>query len=380
VSNELPARIVTLAAVILLQAASSRAQTDDPVFAQWRFSPEPLGSRPAGLGGAFVAVADDVKAAAANPAGIALLPAREANASSLRSWAGLGGGWRRRLRFAVYGWDAGAQTLSRLPRSQAEGGPRLTPLEGAGGRTSSLTEFGAAVATTPVRGLHIGVSGAWTRMRWRGDGAAAAADSPASLASSRVRWSAGMLLDLLRGRWRPLSSLRLGLSIQPGIDWDLHGGDVAGGASFALRRPTVAAVGLAWRPAPHWLVSVEADQIRYREVVSALRRNVGARADGFALSDRVEPHAGIEFAAPLSCGCGNIRLRAGVRGRSPGRLHYSGNDPERREAFPGEPWRAAASLGVSFVGEYLDRAVRLDLDSADLFDGPRLTVGATFRF
>jgi hypothetical protein len=39
-----------------------------------------------------------------------------------------------------------------------------------------------------------------------------------------------------------------------------------------------------------------------------------------------------------------------------------------------------ATLGASFVGEYFGRAIRLDVDSADLARGPHLSVGASVRF
>ena len=360
------------AAILAVQAGAAFAQTDDPAFGRWRFTPEPLGARPAGLGGAFVAVADDGRAAVANPAGIALVPSWEAVTSSLRTWAGLAGGWRG-LRLAAYGWGAGAQGIP-IPGGAAGAA--------AGRLTSTVTELGLAAGLSPLPRLSVGVAASWTEMHLRSEFLADAAEA-ASLAGepSPVRWTAGMLVDLTaRGR-SPISSLRLGVAVQPGFDWSVD--RTAPGAAprvVAIRRPTVASVGLAWRPAARWLLSGETDLIRHREVVRTLRRNVGQAADGMELPDRVEPHLGVEFATHLSCGCGNVRLRAGVRGRSPGLLHYTGTDPSRARAFPGEPWRAVATLGGSFVGEYFGRALRLDLDSTDLLDGPRLSAGVSMRF
>src|SRR5262245_15743965 len=67
--------------------SSAPAQTPDPLFAGWSFAPEGVGSRPAGLGGAFVALADDTKAAYVNPAGLTLVPLTEVGLSSGDRWA-----------------------------------------------------------------------------------------------------------------------------------------------------------------------------------------------------------------------------------------------------------------------------------------------------
>src|SRR5262245_8394718 len=98
----MPLRVLAgLALAAVLGAAPLLAQTDDPVFGSWRWAPQPPGSRPAGMGSAYVAVADGVKAASVNPAGLALVPAWEFNASSLRTWTGVARGGLA-LRAALY--------------------------------------------------------------------------------------------------------------------------------------------------------------------------------------------------------------------------------------------------------------------------------------
>src|SRR5262245_50636268 len=80
-------RGVPTAVLSLVIASSAAAQIPDPIFAGYRFAPRDVGSRPAGLGGAFVAVADDTKAAFVNPAGLTLIPITEVALSTGERWA-----------------------------------------------------------------------------------------------------------------------------------------------------------------------------------------------------------------------------------------------------------------------------------------------------
>src|SRR5262245_17121633 len=69
-------RLSGLALALCLLAAStgaSLAVTDEEIFRDFRFNLSNPGARSLGLGGAFIAVADDATAALANPAGLMLL-------------------------------------------------------------------------------------------------------------------------------------------------------------------------------------------------------------------------------------------------------------------------------------------------------------------
>ena len=84
-------RAVGLAIVLAAFAAPpARAQTSDIVFGGWSWRSRDAGSRPAGLGGAYVAVADSIRTAGINPAGIALIPKAELAAGTANLWAGIG--------------------------------------------------------------------------------------------------------------------------------------------------------------------------------------------------------------------------------------------------------------------------------------------------
>jgi hypothetical protein len=339
-------------------ASRAAAQTPDPSFAGYSFAPASVGSRPAGMGGAFVALADDTKAAAVNPAGLTLIPLTELSLSSGERWAAASAG-RRRFRLAGYATHVDSKTASL---------------------DSSVLEGGLAAGVQPFRRASLGIGVAWSRLSL--ESTSDSAGTSTSGEDTQIRFTAGVLLDLLDTRHRKLPALRLGLAYQPGFDWSLRvpPAPSAAPAPVDVRRPTLLAAGLAFRPSDRWTVTAQGDLIRYREVIDTLRRNSGTPAGDWSLPDAVEPRAGIEFSAPLWCGCGVVRLRSGVHYRSAGILRYGGTDLALAQAFEHEPWATAASLGASFFTEHFGHALRIDLDSRDLFHGPDLSFGLVFRF
>lgn len=70
-------RSVIIAASVLLMLGDARALTDEEIFRELRFNLTSPGPRALGMGGAFVAVADDATATQANPAGLTSLEAPE---------------------------------------------------------------------------------------------------------------------------------------------------------------------------------------------------------------------------------------------------------------------------------------------------------------
>jgi hypothetical protein len=353
-------------------ASPLAAQTSDPIFARWRWNPASLGSRPAGIGGAFVAVADSVKAAYANPAGLTLIPVRELGASSGTPWLG-GAAGSRTLRLAAY--------VTQAADSRAEWDEPSLPGNRSGFLQSSVWEVGIGAGAQPLPRFRVGASLAWSRLDMEGEDVRSDVEGArvsTSVASDKgeLRLAAGVLIDLVGGQRGSLPSLRLGVAYQPGFDWSADlSDDPAGGAvavPIAVRRPSLIAAGLGYRPTDRWSFSAQGDVILYSEVVEALRRNSGEAAADFSLPDTIEPRLGAEFASPLWCGCGVVKLRAGLR--------YGGSDPVLARAFSPTQWRTVFSVGGSFFAEYLGNAVRLDVDSKDLFEGPALSFGIVWRF
>jgi hypothetical protein len=360
------------APLLLLSAASGRAQTSDPLFAGFRFAPPSVGSRPAGMGGAFVALADDAKAAVVNPAGLTLIPIRELGGSLGPPWLSASTG-RPGLRLAGY--------VTRFDESQVELAEEAPPFQGS--LTSSVLEAGLAAGVQLHPRLRVGGSLAWSRLRL--DGARLAAADGASPAASveadegALRGSVGVTVLIAGRTTRAIPALRLGVSYQPGFDWRARYSDAQGAREIEVRRPTLVSFGLAWRASGRWAVMGQGDVIRYSEVRDTLSRN-SPEDEGFRMPNVIEPRLGTEFATPLSCGCGIVRVRAGVHYQAPGTLGYEGLDPARRLAFADRSWRTVATLGASFVSEYSGNGLRLDVDSRDVFEGPELSFGIAWRF
>jgi len=370
-------RALLCAHLCVLPAAHAAAQTDDSAFGGWRWAPEGPGSRPAGMGGAYVAVADSVQAMVANPAGLTQIPATEVSLSSGPLWAGAARNRSRKLRLGAY--------LTRTDVRQVEHEDGLARIE------SSVREAGLGIGAGPFGRLRLGATVSWSSLRLRGE---SSRDEPSGGEASRttlegddghVRLTTGLLIDLARRKGSVVPRLRFGLAYQPGFDWSVArttrtGSGPASSRSIGVRRPSTVTAGLAWSAPGRWSFMAEGDLIRYREVFESLRGNIGEGAAGFGLPDTVEPRLGMEFATPLSCGCGVVKLRAGIHYRSPGTLRYAGGDPLRARAFPPGRWRSVAALGGSFFAQYFRNALRLDVDARDVFEGPELSFGLVWRF
>ena len=362
-------------ACVLAGAACASAQTTDPIFAGWRFAPPATGSRPAGMGGAFVAVADSVRAAVANPAGLTLIPITEVSAAIGEPFLGASVGWSR---FRLSGYLARTDEASVTLGDFVPGG--------AGSLESSVLESGLAVAVELHPRIRVGGSMAWTRLRMDGERLVGASGGPQLPAASvqaddsQLHATAGLMLILVGSNQRALPSLRLGVSYQPGFDWNARMTEPAGSSDIEIRRPSLVSIGLAWRASDRWRLAAQGDVIRYGEVISTLEHNDGDATDGFSMAHAVEPRVGAEFSAPLSCGCGLAALRAGLHHRSAGTLLYEGPDPLAARAFSAQSWRTVATLGASLSAEHFGHALRFDLDSRNLFDGPELSFGISWRF
>jgi hypothetical protein len=323
------------------------------------------------MGGAFVAVADSVRAAVVNPAGLTLIPITEVSGATGEPFLGAGVGLGR-IRLSGY-----VARIEEASVTRVDQGPGS-----AGSLESSVLDSGFAAAVELHSRIRLGGSVSWTRLRMDGErlvGEAQAATVHSD--DSSVHATAGLMLILVGDNARALPSLRLGVSWQPGFDWTAGTTGARGSSDeIEIRRPSLLSMGLSWRVSDRWKLAAQGDVIRYGEVISTLQQNVGAAADGFSMGHVVEPRVGAEFTAPLWCGCGLVALRGGLHYGSPGTLLYEGPDPVAAQAFSAQSWRTVATAGISVFSEYFGHGVRLDLDSRNVFDGPELSFALSWRF
>jgi hypothetical protein len=375
--------------------AGAGAQTADVLFGGWSWRSRDPGSRPAGLGGAYVAVADSIRTATVNPAGVALVPETELAVATSDLWAGVGYSVRpepedrpapparpteatepvpcaparqsRPWAVAVFA----EQAIGQQNEVEVVRGPGLSE---SGLLSSSTSEVGLSVARGLAPWLNLGVTVTWRNARL--EGASSVLDLAGNEVSrvliggdaNKARGSAGALFTF--GPESDPTSLRIGIAYHQDLfGWSVErtaidrvAGVVTGPRTIDIAEPPVLAAGIAWRLSDTWLFSGELDYIWYERVQGALQSNTDALAAApFRLRDGLEPRFGIEMTRPSPTG-GYIKLRAGVRRETSGRLEYRGADPALRQAFEAPPAAFRAGVGVSLLGEFYENAFRFDVD------------------
>jgi hypothetical protein len=392
----MPGGLRSWVAVAVLAAASAvpaSAQTSDIVFGGWTWRSPDQGSRPAGLGGAYVAVGDSLRTAAVNPAGLALIPKAELT-------VGIGGLWvgaayslgratapthvpptppaepvpcspvrrSRPLTLAIFG----EQAVTQDNQVEVVQGPGLSE-SGVLSATSGQIGLGLARGLTPW--LDLGASFAWRHLTMEGltSQRNLSGDELSRVTLSgdanKARAVVGALLTF--GPSRDPTALRLGVAYHHDLfDWSVErtaidrvrGVVTSGPATVDVVEPPVLAGGLAWRLSDAFLVTAELDYIWYDQVLKALERNTdAATAAGFSVSNGYEPRFGIELTEPSPTG-GYLKVRAGIRRETSGRLEYLGAEAGPRQAFVAAPAALRAAIGLSLLGEFYENAFRLDID------------------
>jgi hypothetical protein len=374
----------------LLVPAAAGAQTSDIFFGGFSWRSREPGSRAAGLAGTYVAVADGVRTTPLNPAGLALIPKVEGAAGTAPLWAGVARRFQERskvppsrpteaaapvpcppprrarpLALAVYA-EQSETTLNELDVVNGPGLGGTATLEA----TTEELGVGAAKGITPW--LDVGATVAFRHLRM--DGRSIVAD-----ALGREQQRVTLAGDANKGRaivgalasfgpsWAP-AAVRIGVSYQWDLlDWSVErtvidqAQGVAGEPSpVGIVEPPVLSAGIAWRYSDTWLVATQVDYTWYDRVARAIEATARP-GDSFSVADHFEPRAAIEMTRPSPIG-GYYKLRVGLRREISGRVGYLGDDPVLRQAFRSAPEAYRGSAGFSFLAEFFERAVRLDVD------------------
>lgn len=377
-------RTLSLCAALCLFAAVGGAQTNDHVFRAWSWLSDPSAPRVAGLGGAFVGLADDSAAVFTNPAGIVTLPKNEIALSVLQRGAGsfaIGDATSSRTSLGFVGG------VVRLSEHFALGGyitephdERITLALGtpAGSNESgflqtTVTDVGVAVGWQPAPRLSVGGRVNVTHLRLQALAAMSSGQVGMAAGQNRLAGDAGIL-------FKASDRLSVGAAFTQGARWDVDRTAVSpSGASLAsgpyqLSSPSVLASGAAFKPSSRVTLVGQAELVllsRLKDTFQAVNP-VGSR-DSYVLDNAVDLRGGVEFSIPR--GRTTVQLRGGVYSQGSSSFQYNGPGTEAQQ-FVGVTRRTLATAGASVVLE------GLSLHLAGSFGGERtvITAGGALRF
>jgi hypothetical protein len=388
---------VAVLATCALLPPGARAQTSDVVFGGWSWRTRDQGSRPAGLGGAYVAVADSVRTVSVNPAGLSLIPKAELTAGFGDLWAGVGYSLgtanapanvppaarptqpaqpvpcspsrpTRPFALAIFGEQAVTQD-NQVNVVRAPG------ISESGQLSASSEQIGLGLSKGLTPWLNLGATFAWGHLTMQGQSLLLDLQGDElgrvtlSGDANKARVLGGMLLTF--GPSRDPTAVRLGVAYQQDLfPWSVertvtdrvHGVVTSGPKTVDIVEPPVLAGGLAWRVSDALLITGELDYVWYDRVHQALSSNTdAATAAPFTVRRGLEPRLGVELTEPSPTG-GYFKLRAGVRRETSGVLEYGGADAALKQAFIPGPAAFRAAIGASLLGEFYENAFRLDVD------------------
>jgi hypothetical protein len=389
------------AVALVLLASAARAQTNDHFFRSWRFGVDAPTARTAGLGGAAIALPDDLGGIEQNPANLTSLGKTEVSASlrttaegeatyaarapsrpdvfaggSALAFAGAAG--RIGTRWAV------AASYQGTRRTRVELAPRTLPdgLTDEGALQTAQDALSLAGAWHIGRSLHVGarLSGARVSAEgtYRREAAGRAADLRVDTSGASTRLAGGLGVA-----WQATSAVRLAAAATSGASFTVDRQSASPaqnvpldpGSRYRLRQPATAGAGVSVRATRHVTTFAQLDRVRYGEIRSnlSIRQGAAARSD-YALADAWEPRAGVEVSFPFRSV--SLQLRGGWHRAAAGGLRYTGPDPVEAASFLGAPPHSAFAAGASLA----TRSLRLDVAGVTSEPGTRVLAGITGRF
>jgi long-chain fatty acid transport protein len=370
------------------------AQTNDFAFRSFSAAGDLGSARAAGLGGAFVAVADDSSATFLNPAGLGTLPKTELAAGVMHRGAGtsaLGDGFTARTSVGYVGgagslsshWAIGGYLTEPMDERLSLGASDSPGPAVSGYLRANVRDVGMAASWHPTTRLYLGLRLNDTHLNIE---SLTAVSGTNGATTSRVGFGGGQ--DKIAGDLGLLfhvnDQVQLGATFRQGVSWNFNrtADDPSRelildkGSNKILRSPSVVSGGLAYRPSPRWLLSGQADLVRYSEGQSDLGlREAGFGQSDYRLRDAVDLHAGVETTIPV--GVVSLLFRGGIYSQAAGALEYTASDPVEKSVFPARARVTRLALGAAIWSRS-----GLHADGAVVFRGDRpvLTLGIGTRF
>ena len=407
-------RAAIAAALVAFGASGVEAQLNAENFAKLGFNFNAPGARSAGLGGAFIPLADDATAAETNPAGLTILLYPQV------SFEFKGIEYTRTLEEEAGGAEGGSEFTNQVPvPSFVSATLPLGPITVAAFRhelvnyrsmvASSGVDFGGGVFVLPSTSdvelgvynyggalafeagmFSVGVSGGLSQLdmdvnfpRYEisqyddaflanrlvvGAGSAEADDDGGE--GSGIFVNGGVMM-----RFGEFLSVGGVYKLRPQFDdleWrvvDRRGEEVTDSAivsqgTFSFKIPDAFGGGIAVRP--HELVTISLDAIvnKYSQIANndalVFTRSAGRQlldADDYVADDGLDIHAGAEFI--LFLGTTPLALRAGAAQIAASNTYYIGTDPIERILWGTEPEDASLQFSAG-LGTVLFQRVQFD--------------------
>lgn len=375
-------RNLLLALGLAFAPSLASAQTNDANWRSWQWIEDTASPRAAGLGGAFVALADDAAAVALNPAGLAALPKTDLQVSMLSRGSGsLADGDRIQSRTAI-GFVGGS---ARITPKVALGGYLTEPHDmrvalglsagqNQGFLRTTVTDAGVAVGWRPSSRVHLGLRLNITQLRAQGEVAHADATLSYSARSNseqkKVAGDLGVLLQLT-------DETTLGVAYTQGARWDALRAEERSGfeerptLAYQISSPSRLSAGLAHRPSPRFALVGQLDYVllgRLEDTLQVVRGPVAS--SDYTLRNALDARAGVELSWAFRPG--SVQVRGGVASEAGSGYRFDALHPSsERELFPGAERQTRLTTGAGFVTR---AGVRFD--AAASFGGLRDTFAA----
>ena len=310
-------RVVPLLGAAALTLAPLGVRADDGL----RLDYTAAGARSLGLGGAFLGLADEASAAAANPAGLTRLSQREITLGySFGSFVYPGPRWS----VAVHG-----RHLVDLTRRVGLSGERTATTD------LDLFAVGLSAAVELTDDLSLGLGWEHHQLDLKSQtGGFATLDETDQSGSARV----GLL-------WRPARAWSIGGVYRQGLRFEL--------GALDLELPAVYGLGCAHQPTELWTFSLDVVRVEQADLVAALP--VVERPLTFG-GDATEIRFGAERNLPVRRGM--VAVRVGFW-HEPAPLHYRGENIVLQSLFPGgeDETHVTFGLGRSLTNLQVDAAL-----------------------
>lgn len=397
--------------------ATSAQNLDMEAYGSLSFSFRNPGARALGMGGAFIALADDATAAEANPAGLSSLQTMEASIelSQISTSKKLPvSGHFPNVKYEEFDVDTTELTFASfvLPYGQDwrfafEYRKSLSEdFQGSSARNNQLfpcapdpitpancTALLANDFDVPIDIDTLGVSAAWKHGDFSYGLTARYQSLDMNTRTSQVNSAGAEVLrktqkgddsdvTIVAGvRWAPTSKFGAGVVYKQGAEYDTTATFtlLSGSLATGFHVPDVYGGGIYYRPKDQWVVTADVVNVAYSNLIDNFNSitEQDFDSDNYRISDGTEIHIGTEYAIPSK----SLALRAGYWLEPEHAIEYTGlldSNLQRRQRiyFPGGEEQDHLAVGIGYITSRFSVDVAYDTASLD----STLSASVVWRF